>query len=120
MVALGWMDILWMALFACVIFGEKMWSRGIWVARAAGVGLAVAGVMTALGIIDVSGHGALMDRQMEGMVQEPGRVEEQMDDSMDMPPAGDQLSSIQESGPVQKQTEMEDQMSGDGMSGMDM
>jgi len=50
MVALGWMNILWMALFAGIIFGEKMWSRGIWVARAAGIGLAIAGVITALGI----------------------------------------------------------------------
>ena len=50
MVALGWMNILWMALFAGIIFGEKMWSRGIWVARVAGIGLAIAGVITALGI----------------------------------------------------------------------
>jgi hypothetical protein len=53
MVALGWMDILWMALFAGVIFGEKMWSRGIWVARAAGIALIVVGIAAALGAIDV-------------------------------------------------------------------
>ena len=68
MVALGWMDILWMGLFAGIIFGEKMWSRGIWVARAAGVGLAVAGAMALLGFIDVStGHDSMMadmDREM--------------------------------------------------------
>jgi predicted metal-binding membrane protein len=45
MVALGWMNLLWMGLFAGIIFGEKIWSRGIWVARAAGVGLAITGVL---------------------------------------------------------------------------
>lgn len=62
MVALGWMDILWMALFAGIIFGEKMWSRGIWVSRAAGVGLVTVGMITMLGIIDIfGGQGAMMD-----------------------------------------------------------
>jgi predicted metal-binding membrane protein len=51
MVALGWMNLLWMALFAGVIFGEKIWSKGIWVARCAGVGLAIVGIMAALGLI---------------------------------------------------------------------
>ncbi|MEW6605280.1 MAG: DUF2182 domain-containing protein [Thermoproteota archaeon] len=120
MVALGWMDILWMALFAGIIFGEKIWSRGILVARAAGVGLAVAGVMTALGIIDVSGHGVMMDQQMDGMMQEPNQTEGQMDGGRDMAPAADQMSGMQESGPMQERTEMGDQMSGDGMSDMDM
>jgi predicted metal-binding membrane protein len=50
MVALGWMNLLWMGLFAGIIFGEKIWSRGIWVARAAGVGLAITGVLVAAGI----------------------------------------------------------------------
>lgn len=72
MVALGWMDILWMGLFAGIIFGEKMWSKGIWVARAAGVGLAVAGAMAMLGFIDVStgGHDSMMadmDRETPAM-----------------------------------------------------
>lgn len=51
MVALGWMNLLWMALFAGVIFGEKIWSKGIWVARCAGVGLAIVGIMAILGLI---------------------------------------------------------------------
>jgi predicted metal-binding membrane protein len=51
MVALGWMNLLWMGLFAGIIFGEKMWSRGIWVARAAGIGLAIVGVLVAVGIL---------------------------------------------------------------------
>lgn len=94
MVALGWMDILWMALFAGIIFGEKMWSRGIWVARAAGVGLVIAGIIVALGVVDISGgHGAMMDQEMSAM-----EMQEQMD-------------SVQEP---------QDQMSDDSMSGMGM
>jgi hypothetical protein len=50
-VALGWMNLLWMGLFAGVIFGEKMWSRGIWVAKAAGIALAITGVLVAAGLL---------------------------------------------------------------------
>ena len=51
MVALGWMNLLCMGLFAGIIFGEKMWSRGIWVARAAGIGFTVTGVLVAAGML---------------------------------------------------------------------
>jgi predicted metal-binding membrane protein len=51
MVSLGWMNLLWMALFAGVIFGEKIWSKGIWIARSAGIGLAVVGIMAIFGLI---------------------------------------------------------------------
>jgi predicted metal-binding membrane protein len=51
MVALGWMNLLWMGLFAGIIFGEKMWSRGIWIARTAGIGLAITGVLVAAGML---------------------------------------------------------------------
>jgi predicted metal-binding membrane protein len=94
MVALGWMDILWMALFAGIIFGEKIWSRGIGISRVAGIGLVVAGIITAAGIVDLSNHNAMTD----------------------------QMSAKQEPSPAQEQMEMqdpaEDQASG-GMSGMD-
>ena len=45
MVSLGWMNLLWMGLFACVIFGEKIWSRGVLVARIAGIGLMTLGLI---------------------------------------------------------------------------
>lgn len=54
MVALGWMNLLWMGLFAAIIFGEKIWNKGIWIARAAGVGLAVAGIFM------LAGYGAAL------------------------------------------------------------
>ncbi|HJU78002.1 MAG TPA: DUF2182 domain-containing protein [Nitrososphaeraceae archaeon] len=53
MVALGWMNITWMALFAAIIFGEKMWSRGIWIARTAGIGLIVVGILSSIELIVV-------------------------------------------------------------------
>jgi predicted metal-binding membrane protein len=51
MVALGWMNLLWMGLFAGMIFGEKIWSRGIWMARAAGIRVAITGVLVAAGMV---------------------------------------------------------------------
>jgi len=48
MVALGWMNLLWMTLFSGIIFGEKIWSKGIWIARAAGIGFVVAGILVAI------------------------------------------------------------------------
>src|SRR6266568_1685924 len=52
MVALGWMNLLWMGLFAGIIFAEKIWSRnGIWIARIAGIGFVVIGLLTIFGLI---------------------------------------------------------------------
>lgn len=51
MVALGWMNLLWMGLFAGIIFAEKMWSRGIWVARAAGILLVIIGILVSAGML---------------------------------------------------------------------
>ena len=51
MVALGWMNLLWMGLFAAIIFGEKIWSRhGIWIARITGAGFIFIGLATMMGI----------------------------------------------------------------------
>lgn len=72
MIALGWMNLLWMALFAGVIFGEKIWSKGIWIARSAGVGLAIVGIMAIFGLIiitpsDMNNNNRTDDRHMGGM-----------------------------------------------------
>ena len=54
MVALGWMNLLWMALFAAIIFGEKIWLRGgIWVARSAGIGFMIVGILAILGLMEI-------------------------------------------------------------------
>jgi predicted metal-binding membrane protein len=57
MVALGWMNLLWMALFAGVIFGEKIWSKGIWIVRSVGLGLAIVGIMAIFGLIIITPTG---------------------------------------------------------------
>ena len=51
MVALGWMNIAWMSLFAGIIFGEKIWSKGIWISRLTGIAFAILGILTILGIV---------------------------------------------------------------------
>ena len=53
MVALGWMHLLWMGLFAGIIFGEKIWREGIWIARSAGIGFAIVGIMIISGMITI-------------------------------------------------------------------
>jgi len=57
MVALGWMNLLWMALFAGIIFGEKIWSRGLWIARGMGIGFVVIGIIAIVGLITITPTG---------------------------------------------------------------
>ena len=63
MVALGWMNLLWMGLFAAIIFGEKMWSKGIWIARGVGIALIVLGISSSMGLITL--HDSMMFMNME-------------------------------------------------------
>lgn len=52
MVALGWMNIFWMGLFAAIIFAEKIWIRGgLWVARITGIGFLALGLLSSTGTI---------------------------------------------------------------------
>jgi predicted metal-binding membrane protein len=51
MLSLGLMNLVWMSLFAAIIFGEKMWRKGIWIARFFGIALIILGVSTSLGLI---------------------------------------------------------------------
>jgi predicted metal-binding membrane protein len=62
MVALGWMNLGWMGLFALIIFGEKIWPKGIWIARAVGFSLIILGVSSSVGLIVV--HDSIMDMNM--------------------------------------------------------
>ena len=61
MVALGWMNIAWMGLFAVIIFGEKIWSKGIWISRFIGIAFAIVGILTILGIITLYNDTINMD-----------------------------------------------------------
>jgi predicted metal-binding membrane protein len=54
MVALGWMNIFWMGLFAAIIFAEKIWVKGgLWIARITGIGFIILGIMSSTGIISL-------------------------------------------------------------------
>jgi hypothetical protein len=53
MVALGWMNIGWMALFSLIIFGEKMWSRGIWISKLVEMTLIIVGFFGIVGVISL-------------------------------------------------------------------
>lgn len=61
MVALGWMNIAWMGLFAGIIFGEKIWSKGIWISRFTGITFIIVGILTVLGIITLYNDTMVMD-----------------------------------------------------------
>jgi predicted metal-binding membrane protein len=67
MVALGWMNLLWMALFAAIIFGEKVWIKGgRWIAKSAGAGFVILGVLALIGIIEVpTGDMTMTDIDMD-------------------------------------------------------
>jgi predicted metal-binding membrane protein len=54
MVALGWMNIFWMGLFAAIIFAEKVWTRGgLWIARITGIGFIILGILSSTGAISL-------------------------------------------------------------------
>jgi predicted metal-binding membrane protein len=53
MVSLGCMNIGWMALFSLIIFGEKMWSRGIWISKLVEMTLIIVGFFGIVGVISL-------------------------------------------------------------------
>ncbi len=109
MVALGWMNILWMALFAGIIFLEKIWSRGIWAARIAGIALMITGVAVMAGLANVTGNQMM-----------PTTDSMTMDDNAQEPPLGDQSSQAGSENSIDSEDPTEDPMSDEGVSGMGM
>ncbi len=65
MIALGWMSLTWMGLFALIIFAEKMWTRGILIARAVGIVLIILGVASILGLITIYDNMIVMSKNMQ-------------------------------------------------------
>jgi predicted metal-binding membrane protein len=54
MVALGWMNIFWMGLFAAIIFAEKIWVKGgLWIARITGICFISIGILSLAGMISL-------------------------------------------------------------------
>jgi predicted metal-binding membrane protein len=66
MIALGWMNLAWMGLFAVIIFGEKIWPKGIWIARAVGIALIILGILSSLGLITLYETEMNMNNQYHG------------------------------------------------------
>ena len=87
MIALGWMNLAWMGLFAIIIFGEKIWSKGIWIARAVGIALLILGILSSLGLV------TLYDTEMDMNNQNSGKAEMAMPQDM-------KTHSLNESGEV--------------------
>jgi len=82
MVALGWMNLLWMGLFAAIIFGEKIWSRhGIWVARITGTGFVIIGLFTMVGIITLQNNVTVNNMQGSSSSSGSGISSENIKDS---------------------------------------
>ena len=59
MVALGWMNITWMVLFAGIIFVEKIWSKAIWISMFTGIAFAIVGILTIVGIVILYNNDAM-------------------------------------------------------------
>ena len=92
MVALGWMNLLWMGLFAGIIFAEKMWSRGIWVARAAGIQLAVIGILVSAGLLPSLVSSAMSMTSIEGGTSDEMMIIEDGANNNNNPMATDNFS----------------------------
>lgn len=55
MLAFGWMNVLWMGLFAAIIFVEKIWSKGgLCIAKITGIGFITIGILFSIGITSLS------------------------------------------------------------------
>lgn len=73
MVALGWMNILWMGLFAAIIFAEKIWTKGIWIARGTGIVFLLIGFLSITGIMSIVPDGGIhssQDQMNNSMIME--------------------------------------------------
>jgi hypothetical protein len=89
MVAAGWMNLLWMGLFAAIIFTEKVWTRGgLWIARIMGIGFISLGILSATALIslpsDSINSGDDEDEDDE-MMQMPMDMPSSSSDNMMMP-----------------------------------
>jgi len=63
MVALGWMNLAWMGLFAIIIFAEKICTKGIWIAKIVGIVLIILGILSSLGLIVLHDSTMVMNNQ---------------------------------------------------------
>ena len=87
MVALGWMNIFWMGLFAAIIFAEKIWAKGgLWIARIAGICFMTTGILSLTGMI------LLPSDSMSSSTSDSGMMS--MDRSMNMDMSSSSSSTL--------------------------
>jgi len=91
MIALGWMNIFWMGLFAGIIFAEKIWSKGIYVSKATGIIFMIIGILAMIGTVSImpENMGSLyemekMDMSNSNHDKEDGVIDNTMNMNMNM------------------------------------
>ena len=89
MIALGWMNIFWMGLFAGIIFAEKIWSKGIYVSKATGIVFMIIGILTIIGTVSIMSEHENMGslQKMERMDMSslnPGKGDSVIDNAVNM------------------------------------
>ena len=99
------MNLLWMALFAAIIFGEKVWIKGgKWVARSTGVGFVILGALVLLGMTEVP-TGDMTMTDVAGNNNKD--IEMEMDNGMNM---GMEMNTGNEDKGMQMNMDMNDDM----------
>ena len=80
-------------MFAGIIFAEKIWSKGIWIARGTGIVFVIIGVLSMTGIISISTEDVMDDPQnkmnnmmmmMQGSNQDRDNINRDMNGNMNM------------------------------------
>jgi len=66
-----------MGLFALIIFGEKIWSKGVLIARATGIALIILGLSSSFGLVVLHDSNMDMVMDMEGMEQNKTSISSQ-------------------------------------------
>ncbi|TVP39179.1 DUF2182 domain-containing protein [Candidatus Nitrosocosmicus arcticus] len=91
MIALGWMNIFWMGLFAGIIFAEKIWSKGIYVSKATGIVFMIIGILAMIGTVSImpENMGSLYEMEKMDMIKsdhdkEDGVIDNTMNMNMNM------------------------------------
>jgi hypothetical protein len=81
-----------MGIFAVIIFTEKIWSRGIWIARVSGIGFIIIGMLSTTGLIPISteedgihySHNEMNSMMMKDSSQDRDNIDKNMKDNKDM------------------------------------
>jgi predicted metal-binding membrane protein len=89
MIALGWMNIFWMGMFAGIIFVEKIWSKGIYVSKATGIFFMIISILVLIGTVSIMPEDEKMNSlyEMESMNMSnsnPDKRNDVIDNTMNM------------------------------------